>query len=151
MQTISHEKLSELCLCFSKRCNHNQREDRAVSNVYLHTTTPYLKKISKSTGVCNPLHMQDTCHPPTKNAKLFGDQDGTPPPMPEFLLSKDFRLQPNLECKFLLRRTWSGQKPLPQDFQSLSKGNQVPLVGPFLSDPSSEGTMGRLGGWALDA
>ena len=33
----------------------------------------------------------------------------TPPPTPEFLC-KDFRLQPRLKWKFLLRRTWSGQK-----------------------------------------
>ena len=43
---------------------------------------------------------------------------GPPPPTPEFL-SKDFCLRPGLEWKFLLRRTWSGQKLLPLRFPGL--------------------------------
>ena len=55
-----------------------------------------------------------------------------PPPTPEFL-SKNFCLQPGLQWKVLLRRTWSGQKLLPLQFPGLSphptKGNQVSSEG----------------------
>ena len=43
----------------------------------------------------------------------------TPPPNPE-LLTKDFCLEPDLEWIFLQRRTWLGQKLLPQEFPGLS-------------------------------
>ena len=62
-----------------------------------------------------------------------------PPPTPE-LLSKDFCLQPGLGWKFLLRRTWSGKNCSHcsfQDFQSLTKGNQVSLVRMHFSHPES--------------
>ena len=41
-----------------------------------------------------------------------------PPPTPDFL-SKDFCLQPGLEWKFLLSRTWLGRKLLPLQFRAL--------------------------------
>ena len=62
-----------------------------------------------------------------------------------------FRLRPGLEWKFLLRRTWPGQKPFPLQFpglfHSLSKGNLVSLVRTFLSEPGSKSKINRLGGW----
>ena len=42
-----------------------------------------------------------------------------PPTTPEFL-NKDFCLQPGLGWKFLRRRTWSRQTPLPLQFPRLS-------------------------------
>ena len=39
-----------------------------------------------------------------------------PPPQTPELLTKDFCLQPGLDWKFLLRRTWSGQKLLALQF-----------------------------------
>ena len=43
-----------------------------------------------------------------------------PHPQPQNSLPRIFRLQPDLERKFLLRRTWSGQKLLPLQFPRLS-------------------------------
>ena len=63
-------------------------------------------------------------------------------------LTKDFRLQPGLERKFFLRRTWSGQKLLPLQFPALSplsKKNQVSLVRTVLSHSGSESQISRLG------
>ena len=44
----------------------------------------------------------------------------SPHPPPQNSLLRIFRLQPGLERKFLLRRTWSGQKLLPLQFPGLS-------------------------------
>ena len=43
-----------------------------------------------------------------------------PHPQPQSSLLRIFRLQPGLKWKFLLRRIWSGQKPLPLQFPGLS-------------------------------
>ena len=43
-----------------------------------------------------------------------------PHPQPQNSLLRTFRLQPGLEWKFLLRRTWSGAKLLPLQFPGLS-------------------------------
>ena len=56
---------------------------------------------------------------PRKTANILKGGDGRranlrvlkPPPAPEFL--KHFCLNPGLEQKLLLRRTWSDEKPLP--------------------------------------
>ena len=64
-----------------------------------------------------------------------------PHPQPQNSLLRIFRLQPGLEWKFLLRRTWLRQNCSYcsfQDFHSLSKGNQVSLVRTFLSEPGSK-------------
>ena len=73
-----------------------------------------------------------------------------PHPQPQNSLLRIFRLQPGLERKFLLRRTWPGKKCSHcsfHDFHSLSKGNQVSLVRTFLSEPGSKSKISRLGGW----
>ena len=48
------------------------------------------------------------------------DQILTPRPQPQKILTNDFCRQPGLEWKFLQRRTWSGQKPLPLQFPGLA-------------------------------
>ena len=76
--------------------------------------------------------------------------DFDPHPQPQSSLLRIFRLQPGLEWKFLLRRTWSGQKLLPLQFPGLSipySGKPGFLVRAFLSDPGSESKISRLGGW----
>ena len=76
------------------------------------------------------------------------DQILTPTPTPD-LLSRNFCLEPDLRWKFLLRRTWLGQKTAPtaifQDFHSLSKGKQVALVRIHFSHPESDGKSADLG------
>ena len=81
--------------------------------------------------------------------------DLTPAPNPEFLfLCEDFCLQPSLNWKFLLRRTWSGQKCSHCNFQNLhplTKRNQVSLLRIHFSHPESDwkswdvGVGGRIG------
>ena len=59
---------------------------------------------------------------------------GPPPPAPDFL-SKDFCLEPGLDQKRLLKRTWSDKTLLPLQFPehlSLRKENQV-ILGKNLS------------------
>ena len=75
------------------------------------------------------------------------DQILTPPPTPEFL-RKDFCLQPGLEWKVLLRRTWSGRKMLPLQFpelHSLTEGNRASFVRTLFSHPESDGKSSDVG------
>ena len=57
-------------------------------------------------------------------------------------LSKDFCLQPGLGWKFLLRRTWSGEKLLPLQFPGLS----LPYYGKPSSHAESDGKSTNIGG-----
>ena len=52
---------------------------------------------------------------------LIWGSDFDPHPQPQSSLLRIFRLQPGLEWKFLLSRTWSGQKLLPLQFPRLSR------------------------------
>ena len=56
---------------------------------------------------------------PNMHSHLWGS-DFDPHPQPQNSLLRIFRLKPGLEWKFLLRRTWSGQKLLPLQFPELS-------------------------------
>ena len=73
-----------------------------------------------------------------------------PPPTPEFL-SKDFCLQPGLERKFLLRRTWSGQKTAPTAISRIStllaRETRFPYEGFTSHTTRFRCKFNRLGGW----
>ena len=72
-----------------------------------------------------------------------------PPPTPEILVPKDFCLQPGLERKFLLRRTWGRGKNAPtavsRSFTPLLSENQVFLVRIHFSYPESDGKSEEVG------
>ena len=73
-----------------------------------------------------------------------------PHPTPEFL-TKDFPSATRSQMEILTKENLVGAKAAPtavsRDFHSLSKGNQVSLVRPFLSEPGSKSKNSRLGGW----
>ena len=78
------------------------------------------------------------CRPFWSYYWLTWGSDFDPHPQPQNSLLMIFRLQPGLEWKFLLRRTWSGRNRSHcnfQDFHSLSKENQISWARTFLLPP----------------
>ena len=92
--------------------------------------------------------LQKQTPPAQKLCLSWGSDFWPPPPTPEFL-TKDFCLQPGSRMEILTKGEPGRGKNCShcnsQHFRSLN--SRVSLVRAFLSDPSSESQISRLGGW----